>query len=135
MDNKKIDLKLFQRKMKNIDFKTLELKPQTVLNFCRAPPQPEKYEPQIDMRYLENDSRYISPEDLQKYEKEFYEIKRNDELKSLEYIAKQYFIEKNIINEDENIDEYESEDNFNVEDEQVSDYDECEEYEFRSSKN
>ena len=137
MENKKIDLKLFQRKMEDIDFKTLELKPQKVLDFCRSPPQPEKTEPQIDMRYLENDSRYISPEDLEKYTKEFHEMKKNDELKFQEYIVKQMYCPRNTINdyEDENVNDYESEEEFDDEDENMTDYDEGEEYEFRSRKN
>tara|TARA_Y100000389_G_C17252156_1_gene408650 strand:- start:90 stop:488 length:399 start_codon:yes stop_codon:yes gene_type:complete len=131
MESTPINSELFQKKFPNIDFNTLELKPHTELHYCTCPQPSNTFEPSIDKRYFENDSRYITPEDKEKYEKEFEELQRNREIKIRNFYTIERPIEEiNIVFEDivENYD--------NEEDEEKPDSDEdyVEEYEFRSSK-
>ena len=75
--------------------------------------------------------------DLEKYAKEFHEMKKNEELKIQEFISKQIYCPRNIINDykDEDVNDYESDEEFDDEDDNMTDYEEVEEYEFRSSGN
>ena len=49
-------------------------------NSCSCPPPSENKKPCIDVRYLENDSRYITPEDKARYMKEYEDNKKKKEL-------------------------------------------------------
>ena len=133
MDNQRINISSFQKKFPRVDFKTLELKPQTNLKFCSFPPPPKTYEPKIDIRYLENDSRYVTPEDRKRYMKEFEDIQRQKELEYQQFIEQDHpIIERNTI-----IDFEEPEDNHEDNEElleESDEEDEMDEYEFRSVK-
>ena len=137
MAEQSINLALFQKGFPKIDFNTLELKPQTELKFCSCPPPSKKSEPCIDVRYLENDSRYITPEDKERYMKEYEDNKKKKELEYLNFLKMQRY--DDTLNMVENFEE-QNEDNFyeeqedDREEECTDDEDENEEYEFRSSK-
>ena len=137
MESKMIDPTLFQKKFPSIDFKTLELKPHSNLKFCSCPNPPKTYEPEIDKRYLENDSRYITPEDLEKYHQEFEEIQRYNQIQYEEYLTSDIIdvqnINSNLEHGEEDIFVEDNEDE-NDEHEQSDYEDEVDEYEFRTVK-
>ena len=130
----KIDPLLFLRKV-TIDFENIKLEPHTELRFCKCPVQTE-YKSNCDPRYLENDSRYITPEDKLKFQKEYDESLKikNDRFnmiyRDITPINHEYFPEEfdNYFSENDN-------ESFYDEDESESDNDFYEEeYEFRSVK-
>lgn len=128
----KINVAMFCQKLPKIDLKTLQLIPQKTLEFC-VHPQPEtKKVSSIDQRYLENDSRYITPEDKEKYRIEFENFMKEREKK----FASQEFSPKitrrvNVIQESNYFERYESETEDNEESD--DDYEEEDlEYEYRS---
>lgn len=88
MTSGQINMELFC-KFPKIDFNSLELKPNTNFKFCS--PQNLVYkENKPDLRYVENDSRYITPEDREKYEQEFIQMKRERERKEEEFMKSQF---------------------------------------------
>ena len=137
MESQRINPTLFQKKSPSIDFKTLELKPHSNLKFCSCPNLPQTYEPKIDKRYLENDSRYITPEDLEKYHQEFEEIQRYNQIQYEEYLTGNIMDVKNFNNNIEHEEEdilVEDNEEENDEHEQSDYEDEVDEYEFRTVK-
>ena len=138
MESQRINPTLFQKKKsQGIDFKTLELKPHSNLKFCSCPNLPKTYEPKIDKRYLENDSRYITPEDLEKYHQEFEEIQRYNQIQYEEYLTGNIMDVKNFNNNLEHEEEdilVEDNEEENDEHEQSDYEDEVDEYEFRTVK-
>ena len=134
MDKTPINLALFQKKFPKIDFNTLELKPQTELQFCKCTQPSNNYEPSVDVRYLENDSRYITPEDKERYQKEFEEIQKKKKQALINFYTIERPIEVEMNMDFEEPDEY-YQDGCEEEDEQnESDEEYVDEYEFRSSK-
>lgn len=137
MESQIIDPTLFQKKSPSIDFKTLELKPHSNLKFCSCPNPPKTYETEIDKRYLENDSRYITPEDLEKYHQEFEEIQRYNQIQYEEYLTSDIIdvqnINSNLEHGEEDIFVEDNEDE-NDEHEQSDYEDEVDVYEFRTVK-
>ena len=121
---------------KNIDFNNLKLQPQTKLKFCSFPNQKKEYKSSIDPRYLENDSRYVTPEDKKKFDKEYEEyIKQQQErYESIQFDSPE-LKRKVIINgtQDYNISENEYEDDYEESESEEEYYEE--DYEFRSGKN
>ena len=133
MERTPINLALFQKKFPKIDFNTLELKPQTELQFCKCTQPLNNYEPSIDTRYLENDSRYITPEDKERYQKEFEEI----QMKKKQALINFYTVEKPIeVEMNMDFEEHEQYciDGCEEEEQNESDEEDVDEYEFRSSK-
>ena len=133
MERTSINLELFQKKFPNIDFNTLELKPHTELQFCKCPQPSNNYEPSIDTRYLENDSRYITPEDKERYQKEFEEIQSKKKQALINFYTIERPIEELEMNREfEEPDEYYEDACEEEQNESEEEY--VEEYEFRSSK-
>lgn len=136
-DQEKIDPILFARKV-DIDFENIKLEPHTKLRFCKPRLNIDNYKSKCDSRYLENDSRYITPEDKLKFQKEYDEsLKIKNDRFNMIYlditpINHEYFPEEfyNYYSEHENDNE-----SFYDEDDSESDNDLYEEeYEFRSVK-
>ena len=134
MENTPIKSALFQKKFPRIDFNTLELKPHTELQFCKCPQTSNNYEPSIDVRYLENDSRYITPEDKEKYQKEFEEIQRRKKQELINFYTIERPIEEVVMNMDFEEPDGKYEDGCEEEEQNESDEEYVDEYEFRSSK-
>ena len=136
-NQEKIDPLLFGRKV-TIDFENIKLEPHTELRFCKPPLNNDNYKSNCDPRYLENDSRYITPEDKIKFQKEYNDFlkSRNENLDMIytpitsfryEYFPEEY---DNYYSDHENDNE-----SLYDEDESESDNDFYEEeYEFRSYK-
>ena len=104
----KINVDMFCRKLVPIDLKNLQLRPQKTLGFCVCPEPKRESLSTVDPRYLENDSRYITPEDREKYEKEFEQLMKEKEDKFMFQEFKEPI--KNICEyESEFIHKYESE--------------------------
>jgi hypothetical protein len=135
MAEQPINLALFQKGFQKIDFNTLELKPQTNLKFCSCPPPSKKTIPVIDVRYLENDSRYITPEDRERYMKEYEDNKIKREIEHQNCLRMQRY--ENTLSMVQDFEEPEENNFYDEEKEEVytDEDDEKDEYEFRSSKN
>lgn len=128
----KINVAMFSQKLPEIALKNLQLRPQKTLEFC-VHPQPEtKKVSSIDPRYLENDSRYITPEDKEKYRIEFENfMKEREEKFALQELSPKMPRRVNVTYENNYSERYESE----TEDDEESDDDYEEEnleYEYRS---
>lgn len=121
---------------KKIDINNLKLQPHTKLKFCSFPSQKKEYKSSVDPRYLENDSRYVTPEDKEKFDKEYEEyIKQQQERYESNQFESPLLNRKVIINKTENynISDNEYEDDYEESESEEEFYDE--EYEFRSGKN
>ena len=131
----KINVAMFCQNLPEIALKNLQLRPQKTLEFCVHPQPESKTVSSIDPRYLENDSRYITPEDMEKYRIEFENLmKERDEKFASQELSPKMPRRINVTYEN-NFSErqqYESED----EDESDDDDDDYEEenleYEYRS---
>ena len=85
---RKINVALFCQKLPEIDLKNLQLRPQKTLEFCVYPQPETKKVSSIDQRYLENDSRYITPDDKEKYSIEFENFMREEKFALQEFSPK-----------------------------------------------
>lgn len=133
MTSSPINMELFC-KFPKIDFNSLELKPSTTLKFCSNPNRVSNKEKKPDLRYFENDSRYITPEDRKKYEEEFFQMKKEREQREEEFMRSQFTLHR--IN---NFDDYSKESDVEVNDENEEEGDDGEsddefydEYEFKT---
>lgn len=134
MESSPINMELFC-KFPKIDFNSLELKPSTNLNFCTQQTQVSKKEKKLDQRYLENDSRYITPEDRARYEEEFIQMKKEREQREEEFMRSHFTLHRVNHFEDypeENEMEVNDENDDEEEDNEESDEEFYDEYEFKT---
>ena len=134
MTSSPINMELFC-KFPKIDFNSLELKPSTNLKFCSSQTQVITKEEKPDLRYFENDSRYITPEDRARYEEEFIQMKKERERKEEEFMNSLFTLHRVNQFEDypeENEMEANDENNDEEEDNEESDEEFYDEYEFKT---
>lgn len=78
--SKKINAKMFSKRIHTIDFNNLKLRPDSKLKKCLFPPQPPPPKKNLEELY-HDDSRYISKEDMARYEKEYNDMLKKEEEK------------------------------------------------------